>query len=73
MTTLRKGDKAPALNLADQHGNTVSLADFAGKSRVVLYFYPKAMTQGCTIQAQGFARRKPGPRGARCGRHRRQP
>ena len=54
MTTLRKGDKAPALNLADQHGNTVSLADFAGKSRVVLYFYPKAMTQGCTIQAQGL-------------------
>ena len=54
MTTLRKGDKAPAFNLADQHGNTVSLADFAGKSRVVLYFYPKAMTQGCTIQAQGL-------------------
>lgn len=54
MTTLQKGDAAPAFSLADQEGNTVSLADFAGKSRVVLYFYPKAMTPGCTIQAQGL-------------------
>lgn len=54
MTELRKGDKAPDFSLADQQGNKVSLADFAGKSRVALYFYPKAMTQGCTIQAQGL-------------------
>lgn len=54
MTTLQKGDAAPAFSLADQEGNTVSLGDFAGKSRVVLYFYPKAMTPGCTIQAQGL-------------------
>ena len=54
MTTLRQGDKAPAFSLADQQGNTVNLADFAGKSRVVLYFYPKAMTPGCTVQAQGL-------------------
>ena len=54
MTTLQKGDAAPAFSLSDQEGNTVSLADFAGKSRVVLYFYPKAMTPGCTVQAQGL-------------------
>lgn len=54
MTTLQKGDPAPAFSLSDQEGNTVSLADFAGKSRVVLYFYPKAMTPGCTVQAQGL-------------------
>jgi len=54
MTTLQKGDTAPAFSLPDQQGNTVNLADFAGKSRVVLYFYPKAMTSGCTVQAQGM-------------------
>lgn len=54
MTTLQKGDAAPGFSLSDQEGNTVSLADFAGKSRVVLYFYPKAMTPGCTVQAQGL-------------------
>ncbi|MXY90151.1 MAG: thioredoxin-dependent thiol peroxidase [Gammaproteobacteria bacterium] len=54
MTTLQKGDAAPAFSLADQEGNTVCLADFAGKSHVVLYFYPKAMTPGCTVQAQGL-------------------
>ena len=54
MTSLQKGDTAPAFSLTDQEGNTVSLADFAGKSRVVLYFYPKAMTPGCTVQAQGL-------------------
>ena len=54
MTTLQKGNPAPGFSLSDQEGNTVSLADFAGKSRVVLYFYPKAMTPGCTVQAQGL-------------------
>jgi len=48
------GDKAPEFSLLDQHGNTVSLSDFAGEKNVVLYFYPKAMTPGCTTQACGI-------------------
>ncbi|MDE1314934.1 thioredoxin-dependent thiol peroxidase [Vibrio aestuarianus] len=44
---------APAFSLLDQDGNTVSLADFSGK-KVLFYFYPKAMTPGCTVQAQGL-------------------
>jgi len=53
MNTLKAGDKAPSFILQDQNDNTVSLADFAGK-KVVVYFYPKAMTPGCTVQAQGL-------------------
>ncbi len=52
--TLKIGDKAPAFSLADKNGNTVSLSDFLGK-RVVLYFYPKDNTPGCTRQACAFA------------------
>ena len=52
--TLKIGDKAPAFSLADKDGNTVSLSDFLGK-RVVLYFYPKDNTPGCTRQACAFA------------------
>jgi len=48
------GSAAPKFSLQDQVGNTVKLADFKGKSNVVVYFYPKAMTPGCTIQAQGL-------------------
>ena len=48
------GNLAPKFSLADHEGNTVSLADFKGKSAVVVYFYPKAMTPGCTVQAQGL-------------------
>jgi len=48
------GNMAPALSLQDQDGNKVSLKDFKGKSNVVLYFYPKAMTPGCTVQACGI-------------------
>lgn len=48
------GDAAPAFSLLDQDGNTVTLADFAGEKNVVLYFYPKAMTPGCTTQACGI-------------------
>lgn len=46
-------DKAPDFSLLDQNGNKVSLKDFKGKT-VVLYFYPKADTPGCTIQACEF-------------------
>jgi len=45
---------APAFTLLDQDGNKVSLKDFRGKKNVVLYFYPKAMTPGCTTQACGI-------------------
>ena len=51
---LEAGTKAPAFSLPDQNGNMVSLKDFKGK-RVILYFYPKDMTSGCTKQACSFA------------------
>lgn len=50
---LSAGDPAPAFTLTDQDGASVSLADFAGQ-RVILYFYPAAMTPGCTTQACDF-------------------
>ena len=53
MTRLAPGDAAPAFTLPDADGKPVSLADFAG-SRVVVYFYPAAMTPGCTTQACDF-------------------
>ena len=51
---LEIGTKAPAFTLPDQDGNPVSLSDFAGK-KVVLYFYPRDNTPGCTRQACAFA------------------
>ncbi|WP_114786829.1 thioredoxin-dependent thiol peroxidase [Vibrio tetraodonis] len=53
MNTLTAGAKSPAFSLQDQNDNTVSLGDFTGK-KVLFYFYPKAMTPGCTVQAQGL-------------------
>jgi len=50
MTTLTKGDKAPDFKGIDQNGNSVSLNDFKGK-KIVLFFYPKASTPGCTAEA----------------------
>ncbi|QTX05219.1 thioredoxin-dependent thiol peroxidase [Agromyces archimandritae] len=50
---LSPGDAAPDFTLTDQHGDAVSLADFRGR-RVVLYFYPAAMTPGCTTEACDF-------------------
>jgi peroxiredoxin Q/BCP len=50
MANLKAGDKAPAFKLMDQSGKTVKLSDFGGK-KVLLYFYPKADTPGCTKQA----------------------
>ncbi|TAF94201.1 MAG: thioredoxin-dependent thiol peroxidase [Cytophagia bacterium] len=47
---LQVGDKAPVFEAKDQHGNSIKLTDFQGK-RLVLYFYPKDDTPGCTAQA----------------------
>lgn len=44
---LSEGDTAPAFALTDDHNNTVSLSDYAGK-RLIVYFYPRANTPGCT-------------------------
>ena len=51
---MQTGDIAPAFSLPDQNGNMISSADFAGK-KIVLYFYPKDNTPGCTRQACAFA------------------
>ena len=48
------GNLAPAFTLPDQDGNKVSLKQFRDNKNVVLYFYPKAMTPGCTVQACGI-------------------
>ena len=50
MSELKEGAKAPVFEGVDQNGNTVSLNDFKGK-KVILYFYPKDDTPGCTAQA----------------------
>ncbi|MGX5914215.1 thioredoxin-dependent thiol peroxidase [Aliidiomarina sp. Khilg15.8] len=52
MNTLKTGDKAPDFELPDQNGDMVKLSDLLKKHRVLVYFYPKAMTPGCTVQAQ---------------------
>ncbi len=54
MALPKVGNKAPAFSMLNQKGEKVSLKDFAGKKNVVLYFYPKAMTPGCTVQACGI-------------------
>lgn len=53
MATLQEGDLAPAIASTDQNGKPVNLKDFAGKT-VVLYFYPKDDTPGCTAEACDF-------------------
>ncbi len=50
---LEKGDTAPGFTLTAQDGNAVSLSSFRGR-RVILYFYPEAMTPGCTTEACDF-------------------
>ena len=49
-----EGKKAPAFSLSDADGNTVALNDLLGANHLVLYFYPKDMTPGCTIEACSF-------------------
>lgn len=60
MAELEVGGTAPAFKLLNQDGEEVALKDFKGEKNVVLYFYPKAMTPGCTVQACGIrdAKRK---------------
>ena len=50
MTTLKSGDKAPKFKALDQQGNIIKLEDYKGK-KLVLFFYPKASTPGCTAEA----------------------
>lgn len=50
MTTLKIGDKAPDFKVKDHQGNTIQLSDYVGK-KLVLFFYPKASTPGCTMEA----------------------
>lgn len=54
MTELKVGDLAPEFSLMDEHGMPVSLKDYRGKNVVVLYFYPKDFTSGCTTEACSF-------------------
>lgn len=54
MANLSPGDQAPDFRLARDGGQTISLADFKGK-KLVLYFYPKADTPGCTAEARAFS------------------
>ncbi|EOR95686.1 Thiol peroxidase, Bcp-type [Arcticibacter svalbardensis MN12-7] len=53
MAELKEGDSAPQFTAKDQHGKTISLSDYVGKN-VILYFYPKDDTPGCTAEACNF-------------------
>lgn len=52
MKTLQAGDKAPQFTLLDANEQQVALSDLLKEGKVLVYFYPKAMTPGCTVQAQ---------------------
>lgn len=54
MKTLSQGQQAPDFTLLDQHQQKVTLSERLASHRVLLYFYPKAMTPGCTVQACGL-------------------
>ena len=54
MKTITVGETAPLFTLLDENNTEVALADYIGKKQVFVYFYPKAMTPGCTVQAQGL-------------------
>ncbi|MBK2111896.1 thioredoxin-dependent thiol peroxidase [Francisella tularensis subsp. novicida FSC159] len=55
MKTLEQGQLAPNFKLENQNNEEVSLSDFKGKKNVLIYFYPKAMTPGCTTQSIGLS------------------
>ncbi len=52
---LKVGEKAPDFEAKDQYGNRFRLSSIIGKRNVVLYFYPKDFTRGCTIETRGFS------------------
>ncbi|MFQ5715329.1 MAG: thioredoxin-dependent thiol peroxidase [Candidatus Scalinduaceae bacterium] len=54
MATLKEGINAPEFNLPASNGKNVALKDFKGKKRIILYFYPRDNTPGCTTEACGF-------------------
>lgn len=54
MNTLQVGDKAPMFKLEDQNGDIFDLAETLKTHQVLVYFYPKAMTPGCSVQAQNL-------------------
>ena len=54
MAFLKVGEQAPKFSLANQRGELVTLEQFKGDKNIVVYFYPKAMTPGCTVQACGM-------------------
>jgi peroxiredoxin Q/BCP len=58
MNTLVAGDKAPLFSLQDQDGQTVVLSELLKENQVLVYFYPKAMTPGCIIQAENLRDQK---------------
>ena len=55
MNTLKVGDKVPNFHIADQDGNPYNLIDYQGK-KLVVFFYPKASTPGCTMEACNLQR-----------------
>ena len=54
MASIKVGNNAPVFTLQDQNGEKVGIKDYRGEKNVVIYFYPKAMTPGCTVQACGL-------------------
>ena len=72
MSELKVGARAPAFTLSDQQGRKVKLTDFKGK-RLVVYFYPKADTPGCTTQSCSVRDALPGSQEAEERRRRHQP
>jgi peroxiredoxin Q/BCP len=54
MTELKEGDKIPSFKLPDQDGNIVDIAERVSKQPLVIYFYPKDFTSGCTMEAHAF-------------------
>ena len=54
MASVKVGNNAPSFTLLDQNGQKVSIRDYRSSKNVVIYFYPKALTPGCTLQACGL-------------------